>query len=91
MKQIVRTIFKPLLAPLESSDAPYAYKRSHRIILMTISGLFFFLASLSFFLAPSVDYLFPVLVFGGAGLCGFVVALVGEDSAVARIWGAKEH
>lgn len=91
MKQLLRTIFRPLLAPLEAGDEPYAYKRSHRIILIIMSGLFAFLASLSFFLAPSIDYLFPVLIFGGAALCGLIVGLVGKDSAVARIWGSRQR
>lgn len=89
MKNLVRAIFSPILKPLEAGDEPYLYKRSHRIILITVSGLFTFLASLSFFLAPSVDYLFPVVVFGGAALCGFVVGTVGEDRAVARLWGSR--
>lgn len=89
MRAVIRSIFSPILKPLESGNEPYIYKRSHRIILVTVSGLFAILASLSFFLAPSIDYLFPVVVFGAVSLCGFVVGAVGEDIAVARIWGSK--
>lgn len=89
MREVIRSIFSPILKPLESGDEPYVYKRSHRVILVTVSGLFATLASLSFFLAPSVDYLFPVVVFGAASICGLVVGTVGKDIAVARIWGSK--
>ena len=88
MKSIIRKLFKPLLDPLERGGE-FVYKPSHRIILLVVSGLFLFLASLSIWLAPSVDYLFPALVFGGAGLFGLVVGSVGKDIAVARLWGSR--
>ena len=70
MKALLRRIFKPLLTPLERGDSDYVYKPSHRIILMVISILFLFLASLSLYLAPAGEwgYMIPVVVFGGAGL-----------------------
>ncbi len=56
-----------------------------------MSSLFIFLASLSWFLSPdgALEYLFPVLVFGGAGLIGVIVGTLGEDVAVARLWGSR--
>ena len=90
MKSLLRAIFSPLLSRLESGEGDYVYRRSHRVILLVVSGLFFFLASLSVLLAPSADYLFPVLIFGGAGVIGLVVGWVGEDVAVARLWGSRK-
>ena len=88
MKDLIRKLFSPLLDPLEKKG-DYIYKRSHRVILLVVSALFFFLGSLSLFLAPSIDYMFPSLVFGIAGMVGLVVAVVGKDVAVARLWGSR--
>lgn len=82
-------MFAPILNLLEAEDEAYVYRRSHRIILIVISSLFVFLAAVNFYLAPSVEYLFPVLIFGGAGLLGLAVGAVGKDVAVARIWGSR--
>ncbi len=95
MKSLLRRIFKPLLAPLERGDSDpdyhYVYKPSHRIILLVISILFLFLASLSLFLAPAGewDYMIPVVVFGGAGLFCILVGCIGKDIAVAKLWGSR--
>jgi hypothetical protein len=95
MKSLLRRIFKPLLTPLERGDgdsgSDYVYKPSHRIILIVISFMFLFLASLSLFLAPSGewDYMIPVVVFGGAGLFCLLVGSIGKDIAVARLWGSR--
>lgn len=53
--------------------------------------MFGFLAGLSFYLMPDSEpgYIFSVIVFGGISFMGFVVALLGEDSAVARLWGSR--
>ncbi len=89
MKSTLRTIFAPLLTPLEGEGQDFVYKASHRTILLAVSALFLFLASLSLILAPSIDFLFPVLIFGGAGLYGLIVGFLGEDVAVARLWGSR--
>ena len=89
MKSFVRLLLKPLLNPLEAEGGDYVYKKSHRIILIAVAGLFLFLASVSLFLAPSIDYLFPTLVFGIAGLVGLGVGFAGKDIAVARLWGSR--
>ena len=89
MKDIVRWVFRPILNLLEAEGEGFVYRKSHRMILIITSCLFLFLASLSLYLAPSVDYLFAVLIFGGAGLLGLVVGAVGKDVAVARLWGSR--
>ncbi len=91
MKSLLRTLFRPLLNPLEKTDGQYVYKPSHRIILIAVSVMFLGLASLSLVLAPTgaIEYLFPVLIFGGASLIGLIVGTVGKDVAVARLWGSR--
>ena len=91
MKQQFRALFSFILTPLESSTAPYAYKRSHRVALLILSVLFMFLASAVFFIGQGKDptYLIPVILFGGVGFLGLVVGLLGSERAVAKIWGTK--
>lgn len=91
MRSLLRRLFTPLLGPLEKADGDYIYKRSHRTILAAVGVLFLFLASLSLLLAPTGqwDYYVPVVVFGGAGLYALIVASLGEDIAVARLWGSR--
>lgn len=93
MKPLLRKLFGPLLRPLEKDGGEFVYKPSHRIILAAVCVLFLFLASLSLFLAPAGqwDYYIPVVVFGGAGIYGLIVAGLGEDIAVARLWGSKNR
>ena len=91
MKNLLRLLFRPLLDPLEAGEGQYIYKRSHRVVLNVMSSLFLFLAGLSLFLAPSIDYLLPVVVFGAAGMLGLVVGSVGKDIAVAKLWGSRER
>lgn len=91
MKQALRRIFRPLLAPLERGQGPFEYKPSHRTILLFMSAMFIGLAALVLQLLPPGEpgYLFPVLVFGGAGGLGVIVGTLGSDRAVARIWGSR--
>lgn len=92
MKKILRSLFSPLLAPLESGDGPYQYKFSHRAILLFISSVFVGLGASVLYVAPGEDwgFLFPVLVFGGLGVAGLIVVLLGEDRAVAKIFGGSQ-
>ncbi len=89
MKNLLRTLFSPLLNRLESGNEPYAYKASHRSILMAMSAMFAALAAIVFFRADGADlgYLFPVIVFGAGGVLGLIIGWLGDDRAVAKIWG----
>lgn len=91
MKSLLRKLFSPILNPLEAGDAPYGYKRSHRTILVALSLMLSGLATLVFFLSQGKDlaYLFPVVVFGLISFIGLVVAFLGSDRAVAKIWGSR--
>jgi hypothetical protein len=89
MKLLLRRIFSLLLSPLESGEGTYEYKPSHRSILLFVSVMFIGLASIVRVMADGQDsgYLFPVLIFGVGGILGLIVGLLGEDRAVAKIWG----
>lgn len=91
MKHRLRTLFGPLLAFFERGDAPYAYKPSHRWILLFMSAMFIGLATLVLSFVPDNDpgYLLPVVLFGGTGVVGIIVGGLGTDRAVARIWGSR--
>ena len=91
MKNLFRKAFGFVLNPLESGNDPYVYKPSHRVILVVMSFMFIGLASLVFVIMPEADpsYWLPVIVFGGAGTLGLVVAGLGEDRAVAKLWGSR--
>ncbi|MFT4677304.1 MAG: hypothetical protein ACJAX5_002963 [Patiriisocius sp.] len=91
MKNLLRRILSPLLMPLEAGSSAYSYKPSHRTILIFMSAMFIGMAALVIWIMPGWDsgYLLPIIVFGGAGILGLIVGGLGEDRAVARIWGSK--
>ena len=92
MKNQLRKLFFPLLNIFEKGDEPYHYKPLSRIILLVIAFLFSGLAALVVYLSPDSDdmgYLIPVIVFSGVSIVGFIVGLLGNDRAVAKIWGNR--
>lgn len=90
MKSILRKVFSPLLRPLEAGTEAFDYKPSHRWILLFVSGVFSLLALLVVIMGGQEDpgYLIPVSIFGLGGLLGLIVGLLGEDRAIAKIWGS---
>jgi len=84
-------LFSPVLNVFESGTEAYEYKKSHRVILVTIGVLFTALATGVFWLARGADigYLFPVVIFGLVGVVCLLVAYAGSDRAVAKIWGSR--
>ncbi len=91
MKSLLRKLFSPVLNPLERGETPYVYKPSHRVILIVMSSMFIGLATLVYWLMPdgNFDYLLPIIVFGGCGVLGMIIGCLGQDRAVARIWGSR--
>lgn len=84
-------MFFPLLSVFESGTEAYVYKQSHRTILIVIGVLFSALASLVYWLSQGQDigYLLPVIIFGTVGLVSLIVGFVGDERAVAKIWGSR--
>ena len=92
MKNSLRALFSPLLNFFEKGDEPYSHKPLNRKILIFMSTLFLSLAILVAYLSrDSSDpgYLLPVLVFSIMATIGLVVGLLGNDRAVAKIWGSR--
>ena len=91
MKGLLRKLFSPLLSVFEAGNEPYAYKPSHRKILLVLSTLFSILAAAVLASAQGQDagYLLPVFLFGGAGMLGFIIGFLGNERAVAKIWGSR--
>ncbi len=92
MKKALRNLFSLVLTPFESGTNNYQYQKSHRVILVIIGFLFNGLASVVFYMAEgaSIGYYFPVLIFVSIGLLGFIIGFLGNDRAVATIWGNTE-
>lgn len=89
MKKIIDAIVRPLFNSLESGDSSYVYKPSHRLILKIMGSLFLLLACASLaagIIAGIFGALVPCFVFASIGLVCLVVAFMGSDKAVARIW-----
>ncbi len=92
MKKTVRTLVSPILDFFESGDEPYHYEKSHRLILKVVGGLFLFLSFCSVvagLVASLPAALFPVLIFFAVGFTCTVVATMGSDRAVAKMWGNR--
>jgi len=92
MKHVLRNIFSPILNIFERGDEEYNSKPHSRKILLVISILFCSLASVVFFLIPAdadLGYYLPVIIFGALAIVGFIVGLLGNDRAVAKIWGGR--
>lgn len=90
-RNTLRQLFSPILNPLESGEEEYIYKNSYRTILVAIGVLFGGLASAVLWFAiegGDAGYYLPVLVFSAIGLLCIIVAWLGSDRAVARIWKA---
>lgn len=91
LKKLLRSLFSPLLGLFEAGNEPYQYKPSYRSILLAFSLLFGALAAFVLWLMLSAEtsqfgYFLPVLVFGGISLLALLVALLGTDRAVSRLW-----
>jgi hypothetical protein len=92
-KDVFRKVFWPILYFFEKGDpqaSPEGYRPSHRKILFAVGFLFFVLSMATLFFVlftGTLGGLFPVIVFSLISLVCAVVATLGSDSAVARIWG----
>lgn len=93
MKARLRKIFSFILSPFENGTEPYEYKPLNRKILLFISFIFFCLAMLVLYLTPTgsgFDYALPVIVFMIIAIVGLVIGLLGNERAIAKIWGTRK-
>lgn len=92
-KDVFRKVFWPILYFFEKEGqqvSPQDYRPSHRKILFAVGFLFFVLSMATLFFAliyGTLGALFPVIVFFVISLVCAVVATLGSDGAVAKIWG----
>ena len=92
MKKLLTRIFWPILKFFETGQVPANYKKSHRIALNVLGGLFLFLSLVSTFGAIYTGQLaafIPVVVFFSVGFVAVVVGILGSKGAVGKIWGTK--
>jgi hypothetical protein len=92
MKKHLRKLASPILNIFENGDEPYEVKPLNRKILIVIGVLFFGLASAVAYLSfdkGEAGYLIPVVVFSSLSLITLVIGILGNDRAVAKIWGNR--
>ena len=92
MKNALRQLCSPILAPFEKDSDAYNYKPSHRKILLAVGSLFLFLAAISIYIATithELAALIPILVFFIGGMICMIIGGLGTDRAVAKIWGSR--
>lgn len=90
MRDVFIKLFWPILSFFEKGGSAEGYRPSHRKILFAVGFLFFVLSMATLFfvmITGTFGALFPVIVFFVISLVCAVVAVLGSDSAVARIWG----
>ena len=92
MKLTFRKMFSLILNYFESSEGEFKYRKSHRTILVVVGGLFLVLSSISALAAVSESQFgtfIPIVVFFTVGFVCIVVGSLGNERAVATIWGSK--
>lgn len=92
MKSAFRKLFSPLLNHFEAGEGEYHYRKTNRTILKVVGILFLVLSAISFTASLAVGTLgaiIPVAVFLGGGLFCLIIGALGNDRAVARVWGNK--
>ena len=92
MKDALRKLCRPVLAFFEKGEPAASYRPSHRPILLAAATLFLILFGVSLFFALAAGQLgavVPVVVFFIVSVVSLIVATLGSDTAVARIWGLK--
>ena len=92
MKIILRRIFSPLLNHFEAGKGEFNYRQSHRTALIGAGILFLILSVVSLWAALNTAQpgaLIPFVVFSTASLLCMAVGILGNERAVATIWGSK--
>ena len=92
MKSLLTKVCWPILRFFESDTPPENYQKSHRMALLFLSVVFIGLSLGSAWVAISIGSLgalVPVVFFFLLGFVALVIATLGSNAAVAKIWGTK--
>lgn len=92
MKNILKTVFAPILNIFEKNNDEFVHRSLNRKIVLFISSVFLILAfGLPAFMPQLINmgYWFVMLVFGTLSLVGLIVGLLGSDKAVAKLLGSR--
>jgi len=92
MKNILKTVFSPILNIFENNNDEFIYRSLNRKIVLFISSVFFLLAfALPVYMPQLVEmgYWFVMIVFGGLSFVGLIVGILGSDKAVAKLLGSR--
>lgn len=92
MDSSARRAFWFVLRHFEQGDEPFIHKPMNRRILLAVGVLFGVLCTASAYMAVDrggFGYALPVLIFFAASAVCLIVALLGSDRAVAKIWGNR--
>jgi len=93
MKRFFTKLFSPILNIFENAEGDYAYRPSHRKILFVMGILFLIISGVALYfslLINEMSGLLPVVLFGSIGLLCLIVAFLGSDKAVAKIWRNRD-
>lgn len=92
MKSLLRKIFSPILNIFENSEGPYVYKSMSRKILIAMGIMFAGIATLVILYIvknEAYGYFLPAAVFSTVATVSLVVGFLGNERAIAKIWGNK--
>ncbi|HHS99347.1 MAG TPA: hypothetical protein ENK73_00675 [Thiomicrospira sp.] len=91
MKAILLKVFSPILNLFEAPDdgSEYIYSPSHRKVLVLMGLLFLGLGGAGVYFVIELDImaaLLPAFLFGSIGLLCLLIAGLGSDRAVSKLW-----
>ena len=92
MHQLLKKMFWFILRFFEQGEGPYNYKPLNRTVLLVVGLLFLSLSAITFYTSTHTEgygYLIPLLAFFAVGFVCVIVATLGSDRAVAKIWGNR--
>jgi len=92
MKSFFTKIFAPILNIFENAEGEYSYSPSHRKILIVMGVLFFGISAVGLYFSLQINQmagLLPVVLFSSIGFVCLIVALLGSDKGVSKIWRNK--
>jgi hypothetical protein len=92
MKAKLRKLLWFILVVFEKGDEPYNYKPLNRTILKVVGYLFFMLCLIIIYVANvggGYGFIIPLAVFFSVGFVCLTVGFLGNDRAVAKIWGNR--